>query len=116
MLWDPDQHVVVVSPNVNFDKSSAVCSMADANHGLDGLQDAFGIQGTPPVKGAPCTEMKMRIETVDNDASKWESDTEILQPKVTEDEDVPNGPDPVVLPNLREPDMHICGHHHSEVE
>ena len=35
---------------------------------------------------------------------------------MTEDEDVPNGPNPVVLPKLREPDTHICGCCHSEVE
>ena len=35
---------------------------------------------------------------------------------MTEDEDVPNGPDPVVLPNLREPDAPIRRHCHSEVK
>jgi len=70
--------MVVVSPNVSFDELLAAHSMADADHGLDGLQDAFGIQGTPPMEGAPCTEMKTRVETVDNDVSKWESDAEIL--------------------------------------
>ena len=78
MLWDPNRRMVVVSPNVDFDESSAAHSMADADRGLDGLWDAFGVQGTPPVEGAPYTETKTRIETMDNNASKWESDTEIL--------------------------------------
>ena len=32
----------------------------------------------PPVEGVPYTETRTRIETVDSDASEWESDVEIL--------------------------------------
>ena len=77
-LWDPNQHMVVVSPNINFDKSSTACSTADTDHGLDGLQDAFRVWDTPLVEGTTYTETKTRIKTMDNNASEWELDTEIL--------------------------------------
>ncbi len=50
------------------------------------------------------------------DESKWESDAKILWPKVTEDEVVPNGTNPVVLLIPREPELHVCRHCWSEVK
>jgi len=106
-LWDPDHCMVVVSPNVDFDESSATCSMASTDCTLNSLQDAFGIRDAPHVEEKPHVEAKARIEIVSDDMSKWESDTEILRPKATEDDDVPNGPNPVVPLNPKEPDMPI---------
>jgi len=88
----------------------------DTDCSLNGLQDAFGVQDTSLVQRAPYKETKMRTETMDSDASKWESNTEKLRPRATEDEDVPYGPHPIVLPNLREPDASICGCRRSELE
>ena len=100
----------MVSPSVDLDESSATRSPTNADRTLNGLRDA------PHIEEEPCVETKARIEIVDDDASEWESDAEILRPKATEDDDVPNGPDPVVPLNPREPDAPIRGVLRSEVE
>jgi len=106
-LWDPDRRVVVVSPNVDFDKSLAMRSMASTDRTLNSLRDAFGIRDAPHVEEKPHVEAKARIEIVGDNASEWELDAEILQLKATKDDDVPDGPDPVVPLNPREPDAPI---------
>src|SRR5258706_5891574 len=92
-LWDPDRRMVIVSPNVNFGELSAP---ADPDQRLRGLKDAFNIHESPFDMATSSVEPIQKIEVVDGDASEWESDTEILQPRVTKDEVVPNGPNPVV--------------------
>jgi hypothetical protein len=55
-------------------------------------------------------------QVTSGNASEWESDEEILQPMVTVDESVPDGPDSVVPLVLQEPDASIHRHRRSEVE
>src|SRR5258706_15097657 len=107
-LWDPDQRMVIVSPNVDFGELSAP---ADPDQHLRGLKDAFNIHESPFDMATSSVEPIQKIEVVDGDASEWESDTKILQPRVTEDEVVPNGPNPVVPLIPRE--IGCC---HSEAE
>ncbi len=58
----------------------------------------------------------MEVRNTNGDASEWESDNEILQSKVIEDESIPNNPKPVVPIILREPDAPPHHHHHTEVK
>ena len=105
-MWDPERRMVVVSPNVDF--GELLHSPADPSQHLHGLRDAFGsyTEETPNVKPMGIFE----------DPSEWESDAEILRPKVTADEEVPNGPDPAVPLIPREPEARIRGHRRPEVE
>lgn len=85
--------MAVVSPNVDFDKSSTSCTAAEEKQGLGELRDALNIKDDSHVEEV--------VRDGDEHLSEWESDEEILQP---EDEGVPNGPNPVVPPILREPE------------
>jgi hypothetical protein len=120
-LWDPNQHTVVVSPNVDFDESS-IRHDAISKQDLGDLSDAFGIgikEGTHVegyLKSSVGVEDQRNQVTDDGNASEWESDEEILRPRATVDEGAPNGSDPVVLPILQEPNERIRRRHHSEVE
>src|SRR5258706_14272978 len=96
--------MVIVSPNVDFGELSAP---ADPDQRLCSLKDAFNIHKSAFDMATSSVEPIQKIEVVDGDASKWESDTKILRPRVTEDEVVPNGPDPVVPPIPREPNAPI---------
>ena len=112
-MWDPERRMVVVSPNVDFGELSHPSS--NPNQHLRGLKDAFDIHDSSMSTGS-AVGTTQSFGNADGDASEWESDDEILRPKATEDEEVPNGPDPVVPLILREPDAPIHRHHHSEVE
>ena len=103
--------MVIISPNVDFGKLS-VMHLSNPDHRLHNLRDAFSIHDSSCVG----TTSNMGIRIMDKDMSEWESDTEILWPRVTEDEVVPNGPDPAVPLIPREPDTHIHGRRQSEVE
>jgi hypothetical protein len=107
--------MVVVSPNVNFNESSTSHTTVNSRQDLDGLRNAFDIEGNTCVEEmSPWTSAD--AEGANEGTNEWESDGEILRPRVTEDEDVPNGPSPVVPPIPREPDVHACQHHCSEIE
>ncbi len=67
--------MVIVSPNVDFGELSAP---ADPDQRLHGLKDAFNIHKSPFDMAMSSVEPIQKIEVVDGDASKWESDTEIL--------------------------------------
>jgi len=67
--------MVIVSPNVDFGKLSAP---ADPDQRLRSLKDAFNIHESPYDMATSSVELIQKIEVVDGDASKWESDAEIL--------------------------------------
>ena len=113
-MWDPDRRMVVVSPNVDFGELSTTHSSTDPIQHLRDLKDAFDIQ--THTEDSPNVEPSRQPREADGDASEWESDAEILRPKVTEEEVVPNGPDPVVPLIPREPDAHVHRRRRSEVE
>ena len=113
-MWDPEWQRVVFSPNVDFSELAHLS--ADPNWHLHSLRDAFGIHNSSHVETGSDVKWIQEVSNADSDVSEWESDTEILQPKATEDEEVPNGSDPVVPLIPREPDTSICRCHWSEVE
>ena len=78
---------MVVSPNVDFDESSVSFPLAKFMETLRGLTDAFGAE--EHIEDA--THIEGSANEVSSDTTKWESDEEVLQPKATEDEEVPNG-------------------------
>ena len=106
--------MVVVSLNVDF--SELLHSPADPNQHLLNLKDAFGAHDSSCIEEALIAKPASRVRDVYDNLSEWESDTKILQLRVTEDDVVPNGPNPVVPRIPREPEVPICGGHHSEVE
>ncbi len=121
-LWDPDQHAVVISPNVIFNGSSTADSsiLPSPDCHLMDLREAFDVCD-PPYLGTmsrerPPGELKDAERGEVADESEWESDAKILWPKVTEDKAVPNGTIPVVLLIPREPELCVCRHHRSEVK
>ena len=105
--------MVVVSPNVDFGELTHPPMNPDQH--LHGLKDAFDTHDSSMGTSSGVGPIR-EFENVDGDISEWESDAEILQPKATEDEVVPNGPDPVVPLILREPDAPIRRCRRSEVE
>ena len=111
-LWDPSRHMVVVSPNVDFDESS-ILPPSKSMETLHNLSDAFGVEACMVNDDSDVEET---TNGVDGHVSKWESDEEVLGPRATEDEEVPNGIDPVVPPIPREPDAPAHQHRRSEVE
>ena len=112
-MWDPERRRVVVSPNVDFGELAH--PSADPDRHLHGLRDAFGVHDSSHVETGSDVKRIQEVSDADGDTSEWESDAEILQPKATEDEEVPNGPDPVVPLIPREPDAPIRRRHRSEV-
>jgi hypothetical protein len=104
--------MVVMSPNINFNESSISCTTANPGQDLNGLRNAFDTEGNIHEKE---TNPGMSMEA-GRDMNKWESDEEILRLRATEDEDIPNGPNPVVPLIPREPDTHAHQHCHSEIE
>jgi hypothetical protein len=110
-LWDPDRHMVTISPNVDFDESSVAHPLATSKEELDDLEGALGDrEHVERVAGSDVKADNYR------DDHEWESDDEILRPRATKDEEVPNGPDPVVPLIPREPGTAPRRHHRSEIE
>ena len=70
---------------------------------LEDLNGALGVKGT--AEGTPTPGEEVGVEHVGSDTNEWESDDEVLQSNMTEDEDVLSGPDPVAPPILGEPAM-----------
>ena len=105
---------MVVSPNVDFSELSTTHLSTDPIQCLCKLKDAFNIQLSREDLLAIKPDQQPR--SADGSASEWESDEEILRLKVTEEEVVPNGPDPVVPLIPREPDVHIQRRVRSKVE
>lgn len=104
--------MVIVSPNVDFNESSTAGPLMRSEGNLDGLKNVFGVgkctQDTAGVTGTAAERSRY--------LSEWESDEEILRLGTTKDEEVPNGPNPVVPLIPREPDACPHRHHCSEVE
>lgn len=100
---------------VDFSKLSTTHLLTDPIQHLHELRDTF-INIQPSGEDSLVIEPDRQPRSADRNASKLESDEEILWPKVTKEEVVPNGPDPVVPLILREPDMHIQRCCRSEVE
>ena len=113
-MWDPDRRMVVVSPNVDFGELSTTHLSTDPIQHLRDLKDALDIQ--THTEDSPNVEPSRQPREADDDVSEWESDAEILRPRVTEEEVVPNGPNPVVPLISREPDAHVHRRRRSEVE
>ena len=101
-----------MSPNVNFNESSVLHDMESMKQGLEDLNGVLGIKGT--AEGTPTPGEEVGVKYMGSDTNEWESGNEVLQSKMTEDEDVLNGPDPVAPPILGEPAM--PHHYHLEVE
>ena len=95
---------MVISPNVDFDESSIDLSPTNSRDTLRDLSDAIG------------TEERKSINREGGSVSEWESDEETLRPTATEDEETPDGPDPIVPLVPREPDAPAHRHRRSEIE
>ena len=114
-LWDPERRCVVESLNVIFDESSVMWASTECDRDLRDLEEALDVHNKSRTAGIPDTVLTTKVGGEYGSASKWESDAEILRPRATEDEVVPNGPDPVAPPIPRGPDTPIqC--RRSEVE
>lgn len=96
-LWDPERHTIIISPNVDFDESSTSRHAADPKQNLENLSEAFGA-GEETNRETPTPEVVVGVRHTSGDVSESESDEEALRPTTTNDESVPNGPDPVVPP------------------
>ena len=114
-LWDPERRCVVESPNVIFDESSATRASTERDQDVRDLKGTLDSRGISRAAEQPGTRPTTEIGSGYGSASEWESDTEILRPRATKDEVVPNGPDPVAPPIPREPDTPIR-RRRSEVE
>src|SRR5258706_10442804 len=103
--------MVIDSPNVDFSGSSTMHSpsLTDPDWHLVGLKEALDVCDPLQGKMDSSTGLDEMMRDVDGGESEWESDAKVLQLKVTEDEVVPNGNDPVVLLILREPEARIHG-------
>ena len=115
-LWDPERHTVIVSPNVDFDESSISCPSTNPKQNLNNLSDALGTEETTHTEAEHDSKTILEVQNMNGDMSEWESDEEILRPKATRDESVPNGPDPAVPLIPREPDTPAHRRRRSEVE
>ena len=112
-FWDPTQHIVFTSPNVDFDESSNLHSVKDNVQNLEDLDKALGVGDE---EESPDHEVKVGVEFAGESVSEYELDDETLRYKASGDEEVPNGPDPAVPLIPREPDAHPHHHCHMEVE
>lgn len=108
--------MVIVSPNVDFNESSILCPSTKPQQNLNNLSDALGNEETTHTKEVYGSKSMLEVKNTSGDMSEEESDEEILQPKATWDESVPNGPDPAVPLIPREPDAPAHRHRCSEVE
>ncbi len=95
---------------------SASHHAADPKQNLENLGEAFSIGEEAQAEETPTPETITEAQNTNEDASKWESDNEILQSRVIEDESIPNNPEPVVPIILREPSVPPHHHCHTEVE
>ena len=101
-MWDPDRCVVIISPNVDFARTSASHPVVESQKNLDDLSDTFGSEG-----GTETTTQVGQenfIDVVEFYASEEESGDDILTEKVTSNEEIPNGINPGIPPIPREPD------------
>ena len=84
-MWDPSRHVVVISPNIDFAKSSTSDSYTKSHEKLDSLKHTFGT-------GMDITtDAKMQDESAkvtDLGVIKEESDDNILRVELTEYHDL----------------------------
>ena len=115
-LWDPERHMVVVSPNVDFDESSTSHHATEPKQNLEDLGEALSVGEKTHAEGTPTPEEEVGVRSTNGDTSEWESDNEILRFKATEDENVPNDPEPVVPIVFGEPIVLPHRRCHSEVE
>ena len=114
-MWDPNQHTVIMSPNVDFDESS-VHRAADSKWDLEDLSNVLNVREEVCTAGPTNPGAEVGDQVVDGDGSEWESDEEILWPRATVDEGVSNGPEPEAPLALQEPNAPICHRRCSEAE
>ncbi len=76
-MWDPEQHMVTVSPNVDFGK--IMQPPLNPNQHLQNLRDAFVVHDSSNVGTELSVKPIQEIRVADRYMSKCNSDTEILQ-------------------------------------
>jgi hypothetical protein len=69
---------VVISPNIDFNELSTTQTTPNSDQDLGNLRDALGIQGISQADEPPYTVLIGKIKDVDEGASKWESNADIL--------------------------------------
>lgn len=87
-MWDPNQHTVVTSPNVIFNKSSTSLPLMSEKNSLHNLSNVFDTE-------EQVIRTEVLIDEASDNTSKWESDggVEIPCPRVAELETILIGPD-----------------------
>jgi hypothetical protein len=93
-LWDLNQHTVIISPGVGFDKLSTSHQTTESKETLEDLGEAFGSKEVTHMEETLTSEVEVGAKNMSKDVSRWESDNKLLQPKATEDENIPNDPNP----------------------
>jgi len=108
--------MVFTSPNVDFDESSISHHATDAEQNLEDLSEALDIEKAAHTEETLTSEEEVGVQYTNGGVNELESDEEILRPMATEDESVPDGPDPVVPLIPMEPEAPPHHYRCSEVE
>ena len=100
-MWDPDQHTVVTSLNVIFNKSSTSL-LTNVKNSLHNLSNIFSTE-------EQVIKTEVSIDKASDNTSEWESDQgmEIPCPRIAELEMILIRPNPAA-PLIPEPNHQCC--------
>ena len=90
-LWDPEQHMVVVSPNIDFNELSILHLTTSQNQSLKDLSQVLDTEETTHKRKSQDSKDEEQPGDTADLTSKWELDEEVLWPMVTKDERAASG-------------------------